>query len=475
MTAATTRKPARQGIMATVLSRMAASETLISDRHAESMLLGLLAEAEKVEDGDAATTLARSELAASWDVPDTDVEGRKPFLYRDGVAIIPVHGILINRFSYSWGFVTGYEFIRKQMNAAESDPDVNLIVFDHDTPGGEAAGCDELAAEINALQTPTMALVNTLSASGGYWLAAPCNRIVCAPSGSVGSIGVYILHMSVEKLMAEWGIEFDYIQAGKYKTSGSPYRSLSKTDREYLQGMVDERYDEFVGAVAKYRGIEEGVARGTEARVMRPPEAISLGLIDAAVAPSKAVADFVAELGGTGNPESEQEDETSMADQEMSAEDRAAERKAEQTRIKGIMTSAEAKGREELAEHFAYDTDMTVEAATAALAKAPKVEAEKKDEGDGADNAGAADEGSTQEDGEKDTDKSDKDGADTQPGETDADKAKGKSHFENAMDQDNHPNVGSNGSGDGKGDKVSSILAAQAAATGVDRRAKAPA
>lgn len=480
-------KPARQGIMATVLGRMSASETLISDRHTDSMLLGLLAEAEKVEDGEKAAEDVRLEMASAWGVDDSDVEGRKPFLYRDGVAVIPVHGILINRFPYCWGFVTGYEFIRKQMNLAEADPDVNLIVFDHDTPGGEAAGCDELATEISELKTPTMALVNTLSASGGYWLAAPCNRIVCAPSGSVGSIGVYILHINYERMFADYGIEFDYIQAGAYKTSGSPYRSLSKDDRKYLQDAVDERYDEFVKAVANFRGIDEGVARGTEARVMRPTEAISLGLIDAALAPAKAVAEFVAELGTAGeSDETEQEDTSIMADQEMSAEDKAALRRDEQTRIKGIMQSAEAKGREELAEHFAYDTEMSVEAATAALAKAPKAEAEKTDDGDKGgsggtggtgDNGGAADEGSTKDDGTKDTDKEKKDGEDTRQAgsESDEDKgdqAKGRSQFERAMDEGGQPNVGGNGPG-GEQSKVDRILAAQEAATGRRVTAKA--
>ena len=474
MTTPLNRKPARQGLVASVLGRMSASETLISDRHTESMLVGLLVEAEKVEDGDAIYEIVRGDMASAWGVDESDVENRKPFLYRDGVAIIPVHGILINRFSYCWGFVTGYEFIRKQMNAAAADPDVSLIVFDHDTPGGEAAGCDELAREISELEKPTLGVVNTLSASGGYWLLAPCDRAVCAPSGTIGSIGVYILHMNVAKALAEWGIEVDYVQAGEYKTSGSPYRELSAQDREYLQGMVDERYDEFVKAVAEYRGIEEGVARGTEARVMRPTEAISLGLIDAAVAPSKAVADYLAELGG-GDPEHDQEDERIMADQEMSSEDRANERKAEQARIKGIMTSEEAKGREAQAEHLAYETELSVEAATAILASGAKAEAEEPESKE-TDNSGAADEGSTKDDGTKDTDKEKKDGDDTQPSTESEDKAKGKSHFENAMDSQDQPNIGPNGGSndgtDGKS-KVNNILAAQAAATGIDRRAKA--
>lgn len=455
-------KPAKQGMMASVLGRMAASETLISDRHSEAMLIGLLGEAEKVEDPSAAWESVRGDLAQTWG-DGLDSDSRKPFVYRDGVAIIPVHGILINRFPYCWGFVTGYDFIRNQMNAAEADEDVRLIVFDHDTPGGEAAGCDELAREINALDTPTMALVNSLSCSGGYWLAAPCNRVICAPSGSVGSIGVYILVMDISKMLAEWGISFDYVQRGEFKTSGSPYKEMSSEDRAYLQAMVDERYDEFVAAVAEFRGIEETVARDTEARVMRPKEAIALGLIDAAVSPVKAVGDFIAELDGTGvedpGTDSDLEDEQ-MA--ELTPEQRAEIATQERARIAGITTHAEAKGRESLAQHLAHNTDMTVEAAAGVLAASPKVEAEAPAEEEPADPpadppAETADEKKAREDKE----------AEDAAAADDKDNAKGRSQFEQAMDNGQHPEVGANGGAAGKdGDRVGAILAAQEAATG---------
>lgn len=460
-------KPAKRGLMASVLSRMAATETLISDRHAESMLVGLLSEAEKVTDPTAAWDEVRGELAASWGWEDASEGPTKPFLYQDGVAVIPVHGILLNRFNWCWGFVTGYDFIRKQMNAAAVDPDVTLIVFDHDSPGGEAAGCDELAREVKALDKPTMAMVNTLSASGGFWLAAPCDKIVCAPSGSVGSIGVYIQHMNFAKMFAEWGVEVEFIKNGEFKTSGNPYESLSEKDREYLQSMVDERANEFFAAVAEFRGIEESVVKGTNARVMRPTEALSLGLIDAAESPVTAVASFVAELGN-GEPSSEDSQEEVMA--EISSEDRVAIANEAKARIKGIMTHEEAKGREGLAEHLAYNTDNSVEAAAAILAASPKAEAksEKKDDGDGADGEDDADKKDDKKSKKKDEEASDdEDKGDKAKG----DKAKGGSNFEKAMDNGDNPNVGPDGKGDKSGgDEVSAnvarILGAQSAATG---------
>lgn len=450
----------KRGLMAQVLSRMSAGDCLISDRHAESMLMGLLSEAEQVTDPQAAWSEVRGEVAGAWGYEDGPDGPSKPFIYQDGVAVIPVHGILINRFNYCWGYVTGYDFIRKQMNLADKDPDVSLIVFDHDSPGGEAAGCDELAREIKGLETPTMALVNSLSASGGFWLAAPCDRIVCAPSGSVGSIGVYILHMNIAKMLAEWGIETEFVKNGKFKTSGNMYEAMSEEDRAYLQAMVDERAVEFQRAVAEFRGIEESVVKGTEARVMRPTEALSLGLIDAAESPTTAVASFVAELGKSSepNPDDSQE-EVTMA--EISSEDRAAVATETKARIKGIMTHEEAKGREGLAEHLAYNTDQTVEEAVATLAASPKAEAAKEEpEGESAGEEAKSDD-------KKKKEKADEDEADDKGD----DKAKGPSQFEQAMDTGKHPNVGpdgndSGGDGDAVSANVSRILGAQAAATG---------
>ena len=456
--------PKKRGLMMTVLGRMAAAgEALISDRHAGSMLVSFLGEADQVTDPVAAWGEVRSELVSAWGFDEESTGPSKPFIYQDGVAVIPVHGILLNRFNWCWGFVTGYDFIRKQMSAAEADEDVKLIVFDHDTPGGEAAGCDELAREINALETATMALVNTSSCSGGYWLAAPCNRIVCAPSGSVGSIGVYIQHMNMAKMLADYGIEVEFVKNGRLKTAGNPYEPLDEESRAYLQAMVDERADEFFAAVAGFRNIEVSVVKGTDARVMRPTEAMSLGLIDTAENPTTAVASFVAELANDNEDHNPTEDEQENATMPMTDEERIAAANETKARIKGIMTHEEAKGREGLAEHLAYDTDNTVEQAAAILKVSPKAQTEEPAKDD------KGKDGEIVQPGEKDKDGGDK-GDDDKGGDDDKDKAKGGSNFENAMNNGQHPNVGPDPDGNGNGgDSVSAvdrILNSQAAATG---------
>jgi signal peptide peptidase SppA len=266
------------------------------------------------EKSESLSKATRESVEFCYSVSPASEETRKPFIYQDGIAIIPIHGALLNRFPYSWGFVTGYQAIRRQMNAALEDDDVQLIVFDVDSPGGETAGCLELADEIreSRAKKPLLAVVDSLSCSAGYALASAATRMVATPSSKIGSIGVYIMHIDVSGAMDQAGIEITYIEApkGGMKTAGSGYRKLDRKAAEYLQGFVDASYEEFVALVVANRGIEDADVRETEGRVFRSEEALALGLIDAVKTPTEAVSSFLAELGDDEPTESEDEDMT---------------------------------------------------------------------------------------------------------------------------------------------------------------------
>ncbi len=317
----------------------------------------------------------RVELAAAYGVGNA--EQRKPFAFANGIAIIPVHGSLINRFGYSWGFVTGYNFIRQQTAMAGQDPDVTAIVYDHNTFGGEAAGCFECSADIKRLANgkPTMAVVDSNSYSAGYALAAGADRIVLTPSGGVGSIGVVAMHVSYEKMLDKAGIKVTYIHAGKHKVDGNPYEDLSAEVQADIQASVEKSYTAFVAHVAKGRKMDEKAVRATEARTYRAEDALSLGLIDAIATPQAALQAFLGELSGSNFQRAEKEDTMSGetkpgADTKATADQLADAVKAERTRVSGIQTCEEAKGREKLAQHLAFNTSMSVDEAKALLAAA---------------------------------------------------------------------------------------------------------
>lgn len=301
----------------------------------------------------------------------------KIFVYNDGVAIIPVHGTLINRYHGSWGYVTGYNFIRAQLNAALDDEDVNLIVFDVNSYGGECAGCFELADEIRAAraQKSLLAVVDSNCCSAAYAIGSAATKLVVTPSGQAGSIGVIAMHVSMEKALEDWGIKVTMIYSGDHKADGNPYQDLPDDVKADIQSSVDLRKGEFVALVVANRLLSPEAVIATQARSYRPEEALSLKLIDAVQTPTDAVASFLAEMG-SDDPEATEPEDEDMSQVDQAAHDKAVSeaadtaRKDEQARVKGILGSDEAKGRGNLASHLAFNTTMSVADAQAMLAVA---------------------------------------------------------------------------------------------------------
>jgi signal peptide peptidase SppA len=316
----------------------------------------------------------------------------KPFAFASGIAIIPVHGVLINRFSYSWGFVTGYNFIRSQYDAAVNDDDVKLIVFDCNSYGGMVAGCFETADEIFAGRDkkPSLAMVDSNSFSACYAIASAASKMVVTPSSGVGSIGVVAMHVNFGAMLKEAGIEIEFIYAGAHKVDGNPYESLPPDVRKSIQTSINKSYATFVNAVARNRNISADAVRATEAQTYDAEDALALGLIDAIQSPATALEAYLDELSGSDDQD-QQEQEMSEKTTQPGAEGQtsaidetavaASARTAERERMAAILNCEEAADKPKLANHLALNTDMSAEAAKAVLAAAaperePKAAAE---------------------------------------------------------------------------------------------------
>lgn len=310
----------------------------------------------------------------------------RSYLYADGIAYIPVHGLLMNRLTFSgWG-VTGYDYIRGAVNEALGDRDVRGIVFDVNSPGGSAQGCFELADYIRSVrkEKPSMAMVNANACSGGYALASAAGKVIAIKSADIGSIGVYSMHVDYSKWMDEIGISIEFIYAGEHKVDGNPYEPLTDAVRKEIQASVNDTYEQFVSLVATNRSIDKQAAIDTQAKVLSADEAASVGLIDSVAGVDEALVAFKGELSGSGNPTTgvnNMANET-QAGNEISAETLNATvasevskaLAADRQRRKDITTCDEAKGREQLAAHLADSTVMTAEEAKGVLAASPKKE-----------------------------------------------------------------------------------------------------
>lgn len=213
-------------------------------------------------------------------------QNRGPQMANGKVAVLPVYGVVAPRMTMmtrmSGG--TAAEELGNNIAALAADPSVSAIVLDVDSPGGAATGIPELAAKIRAAaeQKRIIAMVNHLAASAAYWIASQASEIVSSPSGEVGSIGVYMVHFDESEMYADAGIKPTIVRAGKYKAEGNPFEPLGDEAKAAMQATIDDWYGQFVGAVAKGRGVSAKEVRDSygQGRVVSSTQALKSGMID---------------------------------------------------------------------------------------------------------------------------------------------------------------------------------------------------
>lgn len=203
--------------------------------------------------------LSAEEIAAAK-LPARDDQG-DGYTVQDGVAIIPVVGIIAKRMADVNGFCmpqgTSVEAVKRDIAAALEDQSVRALVLEIDSPGGTVDGVADLSQFIyeSRGQKPITAYANGLMASAAYYIGSAADRIVASQDAEIGSIGVYaILEDDSEAYKAE-GIRFEMIKAGKFKGEGHPLFPITQEARALTQEAVDAYYSQFVGAVARNRGM----------------------------------------------------------------------------------------------------------------------------------------------------------------------------------------------------------------------------
>lgn len=202
------------------------------------------------------------------------------------IAVLPVHGVLAHRAGLMQDFSGGasYETFQAQLADALRDPDVGAIVLDIDSPGGTVAGCIEAGEAIFQArsQKRVVAVANTQAASAAYWLASQAQELYVTPSGTVGSVGVYMLHEDDSGLLEHAGVKMTFVHAGDYKVEGNSYEPLGEAARAEWQAWVDACRAQFVAAVARGRGTtdQDVLEHYGQGRLLRAEDALARGMVD---------------------------------------------------------------------------------------------------------------------------------------------------------------------------------------------------
>jgi protease-4 len=175
------------------------------------------------------------------------------------------------------------ESVLKQVKRFETDDSVKAEVVRIDSQGGAVGPSQEIHDEVLRLaeKKPVVCSLGNLAASGGYYVAVACPKIVAAPGTLTGSIGVVSQFVNLKGLAERFDVRMETVKSGKLKDAGNPFRDMTPEDRAYWQALIDRVHAQFVAAVAEGRDLEEEEVRKiADGRVLTGAEAKDLGLVD---------------------------------------------------------------------------------------------------------------------------------------------------------------------------------------------------
>lgn len=301
----------------------------------------------------------------------------------DGIAVLPVSGTLVNKFGYMRPVsgMTGYDGIIARVSEAQDDPDVEGILLDIDSGGGEVAGFFDAVEALAALRQqgkPLATLCYDMSCSAAQGIASVGSTRFITRNGVAGSVGVITAHRSYKDALEQSGMKVTLIYSGEHKADGHPYDDLPEEVLADIQTELNTIRGEFATVVAANTGMTLDAVLGTEARTYRGQAAIDIGLATHMINGFAAVAEFKQII-------KEQRQSTvvmkgaAMSEEEKKDGGSGATAQDERARISAIVSSPEADGRRELANHLAFKTDLSADAAIAALGAAAKDVSQESD------------------------------------------------------------------------------------------------
>ena len=186
----------------------------------------------------------------------------------DRVAVINISGPIVDGASVEQTLLGGTQAatsgqLMKEIREAAADSSVKALVLHINSPGGSVTAAEEVGRELERFKEttkkPIVTSMGDQAASAAYWLASYSDVIYANSSTLTGSIGVYMPYMNVEDLYKKIGVYTGKIKSGPHKDILSPDREMTAEEREILQGIVNQLYDEFIAVVANGRKMDTAV------------------------------------------------------------------------------------------------------------------------------------------------------------------------------------------------------------------------
>ena len=174
--------------------------------------------------------------------------------------------------------------IKRQIEQAVADANVKAIVLRINSPGGEVTASDVLYNTVKkaAATKPVIVHMDSMAASGGYYVACGATKIVASETTLTASIGVIIETLNYSDLFGKVGLGMQTFTSGAFKDSLSGARPMRDDEKAYVQNLVNQMYERFLGIVSEARKVPADQLRNTVAdgRVVTGREALAAKLVD---------------------------------------------------------------------------------------------------------------------------------------------------------------------------------------------------
>jgi protease-4 len=187
------------------------------------------------------------------------------------------------------------------------DSSIKAIILHVNSPGGGVAASEEIYREVKRIREEkkkrVVVSIETVGASGAYYIASASDKIYADNGSIVGSIGVIAQWVNYGELLKWAKLKDIVLKTGEFKDTGNPARDLTPAEQAYMQSLIDNMFGQFVHAVADGRGMKfEDVKAIANGKVWTGEQALSMKLIDNVGDFEAAVKDTAKSVGISGEP-----------------------------------------------------------------------------------------------------------------------------------------------------------------------------
>jgi protease-4 len=216
--------------------------------------------------------------------------------FSDRIGVVDLEGVILSP-----------QPVVSQLKKFADDSSIKAIILHVNSPGGGVAASEEICREVKRIhdhkKKPIVVSIETVGASGAYYIASASNKIYADKGSIVGSIGVIAQWVNYGDLLKWAKLKDIVLKTGEFKDTGNPARDLTPAEQAYMQSLIDNMFGQFIQAVADGRGLKfDDVKAIANGKVWTGEQALSMKLIDR-VADFETVVDETAKsVGISGEP-----------------------------------------------------------------------------------------------------------------------------------------------------------------------------